>query len=398
MAVYRPTGRGKIFWMDFVFAAQRIRESTHTSSRTLAKRIEAARRRGLEEAAAGVRRQARPKLVSVAAEDWITQRAPKWTASTLEIHRRHLGHLLPVFGGQLACDIEAADIHRYQQQRLDQKASRRTINMEIGTLRSVLKKARRWALIQEDVTLFPEDHNGKGRKLSPPEQEALLRAAGESRSPALLPFVVLALATGARFGTIRTLTWGQVDFKARAVKWGHDKTEAGSGRIVPLTERAATVLEHWAAQFPRRQPGHYVFPRMRIGGAGRRGPQGARGDAAFAAGCAYATDPTQPVGEIKEAWEAAKKRAGVACRFHDLRHTAASRMMDAGVPLPKVAKILGWKPSTMALMAARYGHFDLEDLRSAVEAGAGPAAAGIASGSPNFPPNFSEAKAADLAN
>lgn len=43
-------------------------------------------------------------------------------------------------------------------------------------------------------------------------------------------------------------------------------------------------------------------------------------------------------------------------------------MLDAGVALPKVAKILGWAPSTMAHMAARYGHFRLEELREAVEA------------------------------
>lgn len=44
-----------------------------------------------------------------------------------------------------------------------------------------------------------------------------------------------------------------------------------------------------------------------------------------------------------------------------------SRMLDAGVPLAKVAKIVGWSPATMVRMAARYGHFSLEELRGAVE-------------------------------
>lgn len=56
-----------------------------------------------------------------------------------------------------------------------------------------------------------------------------------------------------------------------------------------------------------------------------------------------------------------------SCRFHDLRHTAVSRMLNAGVPLAKVAKIVGWSASTMALMASRYGHFSLNELRDAVE-------------------------------
>jgi integrase len=72
---------------------------------------------------------------------------------------------------------------------------------------------------------------------------------------------------------------------------------------------------------------------------------------------AYDSDPSKPIGTIKEAWEAAKLRAGktlygdqeaseeiapLQCRFHDLRHTTVSRMLNAGVPIAKVAKIVRW--------------------------------------------------------
>jgi integrase len=62
-----------------------------------------------------------------------------------------------------------------------------------------------------------------------------------------------------------------------------------------------------------------------------------------------------------------EKIAPLVCRFHDLRHTAVSRMLNAGIPIAKVAKIVGWSPATMVRMAARYGHFSLNDLRGAVE-------------------------------
>jgi integrase len=88
------------------------------------------------------------------------------------------------------------------------------------------------------------------------------------------------------------------------------------------------------------------------------------------------------MGSWKTAWKAARKLAGrtlagkpedvegeqLAVHTHDLRHTAITRMLNAGVPLPKVAKIVGWSPRTMVKMAARYGHFTTDDLRSAVEA------------------------------
>ncbi|MGH9485804.1 MAG: hypothetical protein ACRD1F_12175, partial [Terriglobales bacterium] len=51
----------------------------------------------------------------------------------------------------------------------------------------------------------------------------------------------------------------------------------------------------------------------------------------------------------------------------DLRHTAVSRMIAAGKPLPVIGKIVGWSPATLARMAARYGHFSLEEMRAAVE-------------------------------
>jgi integrase len=70
------------------------------------------------------------------------------------------------------------------------------------------------------------------------------------------------------------------------------------------------------------------------------------------------------VGKDKDETE---KIAPLSCRFHDLRRTAVSRMLNAGVPLAKVAKIVGWSASTMVLMAKRYGHFSLNELRDAVE-------------------------------
>lgn len=70
---------------------------------------------------------------------------------------------------------------------------------------------------------------------------------------------------------------------------------------------------------------------------------------------------------IPEGTETEKQIPPLVCRFHDLRHTAVSRMLNAGIPIAKVAKIVGWSPATMVRMAARYGHFSLNELRGAVE-------------------------------
>lgn len=383
MAVYRAQGRS-VWMMDFVFRGQRIKQSTGTKSKTLAKEMERKRRRDLEEGAAGIRRRAQPRLLSAAAEEWFDSLRPTIRPATESYIAYRLKFLLPALGARLVQDIDGGDVARYQRARQAAGASPRTINMEVGILRQILKRARLWANIQPDVKMLPEP-DSPGVAITHEQESRLLAECARSHSRALYPFAVLAIETGARRGVIRTLQWRRVDFARRCLTWGQDKTPAGTGRVVPLSPRAMAVLETWAANFPGRQPDHYVFPAEKVAGAGQRGPQGRRQDAQFASGLIYATDPTRPLGAVTSAWESARQRAGVRVRIHDLRHLAASRMLDAGVPLAKVAKILGWAPATMVEMAARYGHFRLEELRSAVETISPEENAKIAAGSPTFP-------------
>lgn len=106
----------------------------------------------------------------------------------------------------------------------------------------------------------------------------------------------------------------------------------------------------------RRQADHFVFLAERYG---------ASGDGVTVVSD---SDPTSPIGRWKEAWESAKTRAGVHCRFHDLRHTGCTRMLEAGVPFSVVATIMGWSPSTTVRMARRYGHIGQTAQRQAVNA------------------------------
>lgn len=373
MSVFRYKG-SKVWTMDFLFHGQRIRESTGTRSKTLALKIEDKRRRALEEGTAGIRKSTAPRLLSVAADEWLEMKKSTLAARSVVIEEVNFAHLKPELGRKLVCDIEPRDIANYQKKRLAEGASPRTVNLEIGTLRAILKRSGSWARLQPHVTMLPT-RDDVGKAITAEEETALLEACSKSRSRSLVPFVTLAIETGSRYGTIRTLQWGSVDFENQCLRWGKDKTASGTGRTVPLSQRALAALSFWATHFPDRKPEHYVFPAERYG---------AGGDAFEVK--AYHVDPTKPIGSIKEAWEAARLRAAkilkgkeageddkpekitpLSCRFHDLRHTAVSRMLNAGIPLAKVAKIVGWSGSTMVLMAKRYGHFSLDDLRGAVE-------------------------------
>ena len=155
MSVYRPTKDSKVWWYDFVFEGQRVRESAKTRSKTVAKDAEKARRRELEESYNGIKRRDRAKLFSVAAEEWLVIKSLTLAASSQRIERDNLKHIRPHFERPLVTDIQAKDVSRYQKARSSEGASPKTINLEVGTLRAILRRHRVWADIQQDIRMLP---------------------------------------------------------------------------------------------------------------------------------------------------------------------------------------------------------------------------------------------------
>jgi len=376
MSVYRPAG-SRVWWYEFQFAGQRIRESTKSRSKTLAIEAERQRRRELETAYNGVKKRDSAKLFGVAVEEWLALKSVTLAPSSLRIENDNLKHIRPRFDRYLVRDVKASDIAEYQKMRLSEKASDKTINLEVGTIRSILRRNKRWADIQQDVRMLPT-RDDIGKALSAEEEDALLRCCLTSRSRCLYPAVVLALNSGMRYSEIRLLQWKQINLGNKTLLVGKSKTESGTGRTIPLNARLLAVLEMWAANFQHREPEHFVFPSEKYGaGTDEFKP------------CVYATDPKKPVNDWKEAWEGAKKRAGeilipeaqntrskgpieqkgqpLHCRFHDLRHTACTRLLEGGVPYPVVSTIMGWSAATAIRMAKRYGHIGQKAMREAMD-------------------------------
>jgi integrase len=77
----------------------------------------------------------------------------------------------------------------------------------------------------------------------------------------------------------------------------------------------------------------------------------------------YMTLPDQPVSTFSTAWKTAKKTAGVECRWHDLRHSATSRIAAGGGTDQTVQALLGWMSPKMI---ERYSHVRAEAKRKAV--------------------------------
>lgn len=216
-----------------------------------------------------------------------------------------------------------------------------TINRYLAALSAVCKwawKELRWLPSNPVLAVEKRAENpGVVRFLSDAERKALLAACRSSADPNIYCAVMLALATGARFGNIRFLTWADVDFDHWTLLFR--ETKNGDARRVPVVGPAQAVLQ---AQFDRDPTGEgWVF-------------KGYRDDA--------------PAG-LESAWRATRARAGlVDFRFHDLRHTTASYLTMNGASLAEVAEALGHRT---LVMARRYAHQTGDHTRSVLERMAG---------------------------
>ena len=371
-------GKEKTWWYRFRFGGRIIHESAKTQSKTVGRDAEKARRRQLEEQWNRIEKRKLPPTFDRASTDWLRKRAAL-KDSTRETYAHALKHLNAFFGKRLVCDLDALSVAAYQKSRVAQKAAGATVNKEFTVLASVLADFGLWNKIRRDAKRL-EENESAGRALLPNEESMLLRMASQVGakqghwSP-VFAVTILGLNTGLRHSEIRRLHWADVDLENRLLVVGRTKTEAGSGRPVPLSEPAWATLDMWASRFPNRKKDHYVFPACENG---------------------Y-VDPSRPIANWRTAWHNAT--SAVECpncghlqpprdscqnsncsadlrgiinplfglRFHDLRHSAATKMLENGVPIATVAQVLGWSASTAIRMVKRYGHIRPEAQRQALE-------------------------------
>jgi integrase len=350
-----PRGRGKLvkqkngnvrrerkWWYRFRFAGRWIHESSKSTSKEVARDAERQRHRQLEESWNRITKRTLPPTFEKAAAEWLKGREGRVSDSTLTIGRVAVGHLMPVFGEKLLCDIAPKAVEAYQQARLREGAQGRTVNIEVQALRQIVKANKCWQHLDGEVHSLKE-RKGIGKALAPEEESRLLEECAKADS-ACYTAVTLALNTTMRKSEIRLLRWGQVELFDRILTVGKSKTDAGEGRTIPLNAAAVKALADWATHFPNRQPEHYVFPKAE----GNTPP-----------------DPTRPAKGWRTAWRNACKRAGLSVRFHDLRHTAITKLAEGQASDQTIMSIAG---HVSRQMLEHYSHIRIAAKRAALDA------------------------------
>lgn len=185
----------------------------------------------------------------------------------------------------------------------------------------------------------PAPGPGRNRRLTADEEKRLLAAVDQHSNPMLRWIVRLALATGMRSSEIATLHRSQVDLKRRIVRLLETKNTLP--RTVPLTKAAADLFRQ-ALNNPIRPIDTDLIFFGEPGRDGKRRPY-----------------------NFNKLWLDIKREQGLAdFRFHDLRHEAVSRFVEAGLSDQEVSAISGHKSMQML---KRYTHLRAEDLVSRLD-------------------------------
>lgn len=133
----------------------------------------------------------------IAAEQWLAGKSATSARLTGETYGYFVRPLIQQFGDRLVSDIDHRDIAELQRKRPAESKSARTVNLEVSTLRQILRAHGLWAPIGERVKHLRERQD-VGQAISREDEQRILDAIRQSRSPALLPLFVLALDTEPR--------------------------------------------------------------------------------------------------------------------------------------------------------------------------------------------------------
>ncbi|AYH43346.1 integrase [Azoarcus sp. DN11] len=223
-------------------------------------------------------------------------------------------------------NLTPAVVASFRDERL-KAVSAGTVIRDLAVLSSILNHARReWGFPVANVVESirkPRQPQGRERLLSDEEERALLDAVAPigRRSPWVQPIIVFALETAMRRGELLALRWEHVNLDKRTALL--PDTKNGSRRVVPLSSRAVDTLRG----MPRSIDGR-VFPI------------------------------SAPALHLR--FKLACKRAGITgLHFHDLRHTATTRLADKLTNLAELSAVTGHKSLQML---KRYYHPSAEAL------------------------------------
>lgn len=306
--------RGSTWYIDFATpSGERVRRSAGTSNKAQAQelhdklKLESWRVDRLGD---------KPRYTwDEAGHKWLIESSHK---KTYREDAKKLAWFQQYLRGRVLAEISRDEIAAIgEKKRIESSGA--TANRYLALIRSILRKAcYEWEWIEKapKIRLYPESKR-RVRWITPEQSKQLLQELPAHQRDIML----FALSTGLRQANVLELAWNQVDLD-RQTAWIHgDKAKGKEDIHISLSEFSVSLLQRQLGKHPE-----HVF-----------------------------TYAGKSIGQVNtKAWRAALVRAGIEnFRWHDLRHTWASWLVQNGTPMYDLQEMGGWKS---AEMVRRYAH------------------------------------------
>ncbi|MEA1052671.1 tyrosine-type recombinase/integrase [Lamprobacter modestohalophilus] len=246
-------------------------------------------------------------------------------------------HVLPPFGEWRMHRLGRAEVVEWHQGLLAKGYAPGTCNRALVLLKFVYNCAIRWEVLAPEVNpckgvaLLP-DHGARERYLTPEEVRRLFDELDSNRNVQVAQVIRLLLYTGARKREILDLRWEEIDWVRQVILIPAWRSKSKRAHAIPLSDAAVALLQ----QLPRHGELPWVFVNPKTG---------------------------KPPVSIFRAWDSIRKQVGLQdVRLHDLRHSYASFLVNAGRSLYEVQKILGHHDPKVTM---RYAHLSPQAMREA---------------------------------
>lgn len=246
--------------------------------------------------------------------------------------------LIPFFGTSSLEKITPLTVDRFIAKRQKDGVKNSTINRELTVLKKMLNLAIDWEFEIEQnpvkrARYFSEEKYKRDRVLSYEEENRLFQASALH----LKPILTCALQTGMRCAEILGLKWENVDLEKRQIHVKAESSKSGKARIIPINSTLAYELKMLDRT---RSPFVFLYDDPKTG-------------------------ESRPIKYVQHSFNAACRRAGITgLRFHDLRHTVASRLASRGANPVSIKNILGHSNLRTTEI---YLHSNLKQMREEIE-------------------------------
>jgi len=278
---------------------------------------------------------------SAAADDYV-KRLEESGGKNIKTKRRQLRmYLKPYFGATRLDAISSFTIEKYKKRRLNQTAAEATVNRELATLSHLFNSSVEWKWLDRVPARPRKFAESAGRiiALTDDESDRLMTAAIASATPDLWLFVAFGLNTPMRHSEILAARWERLDLPK--LRLNIPQAKAGQ-REQPITPELAKILA--SEREMRDDRTGWIFPSP------------------------HKDSKTGHLSRMDRPFTDAVRVAGLDPELitpHVMRHTAITKLVQAGVDLPTIQRISGHKTLAMVL---RYTHVHGQHIDQAVRA------------------------------